>query len=512
MKIPVEHIYLSNMDGKHTADLPLTLQMKLKSAITTAIWRRVFAPEDKLPSSRALADHLHISRVTVSIVYQELMAEGYIVNRPRSGSFVAKDAPMTGFVPPQSSYIPNGLEEESPLNWQSRLKANYVGHGTILKPKGWRNYRYPFIFGQADLGLFTLSAWRACANQALSRRDLPFVLGDFGIEDDPMLIEEMIARTLPARHISAKPDEILITLGAQNSLWLVSNLLFADYDNPKVAIETPGYPELWEILRFAGAKIIPIPVDEHGILVDKIPNDIMACFVTPGHQTPTGVAMSRDRRNQLRQHAKEHDYIIIEDDYDFEVRYSNSHPPALKSQDRSGRIIYIGSFSKSLFPGLRLGFLIGPSAFIQRAKAIRTLVARHPPGLTQRITAYFLNLGHYNAHEHLLRKTYATRRNITLSSLQSQGLRVKNTPIGSGASLWVECPPHINTKQLYQKLEKQGVLIEPGTPFFYRPLEEGGSENIPQNFIRLAYSAIDTDLIEEGVKRIGEAVRTYKNE
>jgi GntR family transcriptional regulator/MocR family aminotransferase len=490
MRISETHIFLS---GNTNA----SLQMRLREAISTEIWSGRFVAGDRLPSTRSLAKHLGIARITVAIAYDDLAADGYLEANPRSGYFVSSEAPTS-----LKRAEPVDLGEVQPVDWTGRLLKHFKGVGPQAKPNDWRDYKYPFIFGQADQSLFPHDAWRACARRALGRKDFNVIAGDFGVEDDQMLVEQIVKRSLPDRHIAAKPEEVLMTLGAQNSLWVVTQMLFAGRTVRRAVIEDPGYPELREILQFAGVEILPVPVDENGLCIDQIPDDVQAVFVTPSHQAPTGATMSTERRLALMAMAQTRDFIIVEDDYDFEISFSGPPRAALKSYDVNGRVIYLGSFSKSLFPGLRLGYIVAPAFFIQEARGLRTLIARHPPGITQRITAYFLSLGHYNAHARLLRKTFDARRKVLVKALAEHGVKLPADD-QSGASVWIEGPPGVDTSELAVTLRSQGVLIEPGAPFF-------ASDNPPKNFIRLSYSTIDPSRIPDGVRLIMQAM-TKKN-
>jgi len=174
--------------------------------------------------------------------------------------------------------------------------------------------------------------------------------------------------------------------------------------------------------------------------------------------------------------------------------------PSLKSLDQNGRVIYAGSFSKSLFPGLRLGYLVGPAPFIREARALRASVIRHPPGHIQRTVAYYLSLGHYDALVRRTSKAYHARREVITAALAAEGIPVMGEGAYGGSSVWVAAPAHVDSTALAARLRPDGVLIEPGTPFF-------AGDNPPQNYFRLAYSSIPPKRISEGVALIGHALR-----
>jgi GntR family transcriptional regulator/MocR family aminotransferase len=207
-----------------------------------------------------------------------------------------------------------------------------------------------------------------------------------------------------------------------------------------------------------------------------------------------------DRRTALLARARELDAMVVEDDYEFEMAFLGAPSPALKSMDRDGRVIYVGSFSKSLFPGLRLGYMVGSEPFIREARALRSLVLRHPPGHIQRTAAYFLSLGHYDAQIRRMSKALAQRRAALDQAVEQHGLTVAGRGVLGGSSIWMSAPDHVDTTRLAQELQGQSVHIEPGAPFFSSP-------DRPQNFYRLGYSSIAPDRINPGIKRIAEAIR-----
>jgi len=199
------------------------------------------------------------------------------------------------------------------------------------------------------------------------------------------------------------------------------------------------------------------------------------------------------------EHARNIDALVVEDDYEFEMSFLDAPSPALKSLDTEGRVIYVGSFSKSLFPGLRLGYLVGSEAFIREARALRASVIRHPPGHIQRTAAYFLSLGHYDALIRRIREALKARRAVMQDAIEHYGLTVAGQGAFGGSSFWMQANSEVDTETLAQTLKSDGVLIEPGHPFFT-------NESPPKNFYRLGYSSIPSERIPEGVARIARAL------
>ena len=263
-------------------------------------------------------------------------------------------------------------------------------------PADWRTKRYTFVYGQHDRFLFPISNWRKCSRDSLSLHDVHDWTVDYVDADDPMLLEEFRCRVLPRRGFSAGADEILITLGAQQALFLVAQLLLRP--GVTIAVEDPCYGDARNIFKFFGANILPIPVDRYGMIVDdRLAAGCDIVYVTPSHQSPTTVTMSAERRRSLLAMVRKHDLVLIEDDYDTESRFGQSTNCALKSFDEDGRIVYVASLSKLLSPGLRVGFLVGSRMLIEELRMLRRLNIRHPPANNQRTIALFLRGGHYEA-------------------------------------------------------------------------------------------------------------------
>ncbi len=469
-----------------------TLQARIQQMIAEGILSGRFHVGEKLPSSRALATHLGVSRITVTLAYTELLANDYLTARDRSGYYVSENAP----VPPQYTPVQRGDES---VDWGKSLARRFSGGDFLQKPSDWRDYRYPFIYGQADRNLFDHANWRLCAVRALGHKDFDSLTGDYVDRDDPLLVEFIARHTLPRRGISARPEEILITLGAQNALWLASRILLKR--DRKAAIEDPCYYALRDLLIHSECELAPIRVDQDGLPPDAIPQDTDVIFTTPSHQSPTTATMPVDRRNALLKRARDLDAVIVEDDYEFEMSFLSSPSPALKSMDRDGRVIYVGSFSKSLFPGLRLGYMVGSEDFIREARALRSLVLRHPPGHIQRTAAYFLSLGHYDAQIRRMSKALQTRRESIERAISKHDLSVAGRGVLGGSSMWMRAPSHIDTTQLAKTLQDRSVHIEPGELFFSGP-------DRPKQYYRLGYSSMLPERIGPGIEEIAAAIRS----
>lgn len=489
MPIPVESFHLAPGQGG-------TLQHRLQALVVEAILHGRFRPGERLPSSRGLARHLGVSRITVSLAYAELVAGDYLTARGRSGTYVSDAGPR----PPE---VVSGNRRHEAVDWDRRTGRRFSRAPDTARPGDWRLYPFPFIYGQADPTLFDHQNWRACALQALGRRDFETLTADTYARDDPLLIDHIVRKILPRRGIVARPEEVLLTMGAQNALWMAASLLLAP---GRVAVqENPSYPGLRAILDQSPARRLFIDVDEDGLPPDAIPVGADVVFTTASHQYPTNSTMPVDRRRALLARARDEDFLIVEDDYEFEMSFLKAASPALKSLDEEGRVIYVGSFSKSLFPGLRLGYLVASEPFIREARALRSSVLRHPPGHIQRTCAYFLALGHYDSLLNRLSQSYRRRRQTMAEAIAAHGLTVAGRAAFGGSSFWMAAPEGMDCDRLAQRVRGQGVLIEPGRVFF-------DPVRAPLNRYRLAYSSIAQARIAEGIGLIAEGIAQLARE
>jgi GntR family transcriptional regulator/MocR family aminotransferase len=468
-----------------------SLQTQIREALVSAILDGQLARDEPVPSTRKMAKSLGVSRNTVVLAYQGLLDDGYLMARQRSGYYVAEKA-LEGVKPgsrPKSA--------QGGLDWPARMVKAPASQENITKPLDWQSYTYPFIYGQVDHNLFPLAEWRDCARQALGKKFLGNWTNDTWAADDPLLVEQIRRRILPRRGIMAGDDEILVTLGAQNALYLLASLLVSP--ETRVAMEEPGYPDMRNIFRLKTRHVGLVPVDGKGLTLTEDLGRAQIVFVTPSHQFPTTATMPLDRRMELLKLASRRDFIVIEDDYEFETNYVNEPCPALKSLDDEGRVIYVGSLSKTLFPGLRLGFLVGPKALVAEARALRRLMVRHAPNNNQRTAALFLALGHHDTLIRRLHRAYRDRWETMGTALQKYLPNASRMPTFGGTSFWVKGPQRLDSEALGRAAAAKGILIEPGRIDF-------GAADPPRNYFRLAFSSIDEKKIGPGIKLLSETI------
>jgi GntR family transcriptional regulator/MocR family aminotransferase len=457
-----------------------------------------------LPSCRKLAIQLGVARNTVVMAYQHLVDEGYLDARERSGYYVADDV-LEGHAgrPGSTTHARQGENNSSPHNnkayWTSRLQMQPSSMPSPTRPRDWQSYRFPFVYGQVDPELFPINDWRECARRALGVDAIRQWANDSIDGDDATLIEQLHTRVLPRRGVWAKPEEILVTLGAQQALYLIAGLLVGK--KTKVGVEDPGYADARNILRLHSDDVVPLPVDGHGLIVNGEVERCDVAYVTPSHQCPTTVTMPLERRQQLLDVAARTGLVLVEDDYEAETNYTGPPTPALKSLDKTGHVIYVGSLSKTLAPGLRLGFMVASEPLIREARALRRFMLRHPPANNARAAALFLSLGHHDSLVRRLRHAYHRRWQLLGGVLERHMPGSSVAPGFGGTSYWVRGPEHLDIRELAPRAAEQGILIERGDVHF-------AGDNPPRNFFRLGFSAIAEDRIEAGVRQLSALIET----
>jgi len=474
----------------------LNLQKQIRQKLVDGILNSAFPPGTKLPSSRKLADQLKVARNTVVLAYQQLVAEGYLVSRHRSGIFVNQEILETR-VGHSGDNSPERVVENAV--WRKRIKALAEASRSTVDPPNWRQYPYPFIDGKFDSSLFPIAEWREASRLALSVGDVGDWSTGSGDADDDLLIEEIRTKILTRRGIQARPDEILITMGTQNSLYLITQLL-AD-KTVTACVEEPGNSKMRELLLQKGASTVPQPVDDDGILVDESLNNCDLVYVTPSHQIPTAVSMSLARRQALVKAAEENDFVIIEDDYECETNYLDHPQPALRSIDNNGRVIYVASFSKVLASGIRLGYIVANAPFIKRARQLRRTMLNHPPLNNQRTAAFFLSLGHYDSLMLRLGRVFRERRMALRDALNDmRGIPMEISPEVGGTTYWVRTPREFNIKSLTEEAARRGILVEPVDHYY------AVSKNA-ENCFRMGVTSLPVENIRPGVARLVKLIR-----
>ena len=469
-----------------------TFQQQIYAAVRRAILEGVLAPGAQLPSSRALGEDLNVSRTTTHLAYEMLIAEGYLTPRRGSGTFVAQELPdnLARVTAPRRS----AAFKHPPLSRRgTALAATPPAARRIPGPVR------PFRIGVPALDLFPLRLW----SQLVNRRLKSITLGQLDYHDAAgfrPLREGIAEHVQAARGTHCVADQVFVVAGAQRGMDLACNLLLDPGD--QAWLEEPGYSGARSALITAGARIVPVRVDEHGLDVEagaRRAGDARLVYVTPSHQFPLGVPMSVSRRLALLRWASAAGAWILEDDYDSEFRYGVRPISSLHGLDVDGRVIYVGSFSKTLFPALRLGFVIVPSDLQERFLAARRAVDVHPPLLDQAVLADLIAGGHYDRHLRRMRAAYRERLEaIVVAAERYCGGALRLRPVRSGLHVVADLVD-ADAERVFREAVARGVEVTPLSSYFL-----GRASAEPA--IVLGFGCIDPEGLRRGMERLAAAV------
>ncbi|HSQ81732.1 MAG TPA: PLP-dependent aminotransferase family protein [Casimicrobiaceae bacterium] len=484
----------------------VSLQAQIREMLVAAILDGNIPVGVALPSTRVLAGELGVARNTVALAYELLVDEGYLLTRSRSGHFVNPEILAGRVGRPQ---LPRRGAEPPAAAWAPRMRGAVSSQRNIAKPRDWQRYPYPFLYGQSDPSQLPIPGWRECSIQAASAAEIRGWAGDLIDGDDPLLIEQIQTRLLTRRGVFASPEEILVTVGAQHALFLIATLLVDA--QTIVGIEDPGYPDARNIFSARTSRIVALPLDTAGLALTPALDACEYVYLTPSHQCPTNVTMPLARRQALLAWAQANDRILIEDDYEIELGYEGGAQPALQSLDRSGRVVYVSSLSKTLAPGIRIGFIVGNRDLVAELRALRRLMLRHPAANNERSVGLFLAMGYHDALLRRLRRAHAERSRVVAAALERHLPDVEFTTIAGASSFWLRFEPDVDTRVVAAAAARQGVLLEPGDVFF----AGAAGAAVPANYARLGFASIDVAAIEPGIAALAiahEQVRARRSE
>jgi GntR family transcriptional regulator/MocR family aminotransferase len=395
-----------------------TLARELHAQLRAAVLDGRLPANSALPATRNVAEALGVARNTVVTVYDLLIAEGYLI--PRKGA-----RPLVAEFARRASKSPRPGVDESRFAPIWRTPFLQPSAPRVLPE---RNFR----LGIPDHRHFPHDVWRRLMAQALRRSARePFAYAPS--QGIPALREAIAQHVAFARAVACTADDVIVTSGAQQAFDLVARLLVTP-GQTRVAVEEPGYPPVRAAFAAAGAQLVPLPVDDEGLCVERLPEDVRIISVTPSHQSPTGVAMSLRRRTALLEFARTHRAVIVEDDYDGEFRFGGRPLDALQTLDRDALVFYVGTFSKSIFPSLRKGFVVAPAWARRGLVTVKHCVDSHCDTITQSVLAAFIRDGHLARHVRHMRPIYAGRREALLAGLH-RDLGEWLQPIASEAGL-----------------------------------------------------------------------------
>jgi GntR family transcriptional regulator / MocR family aminotransferase len=458
----------------------------------TYLWlRRAIAvgdlrPGERLPSTRDLSGQLGVSRTVTLLAYDQLMAEGFIEGRAGSGTYVSRGITTRRDIPPAP---PAKLK-------LSRFGLTAADAALRLEFPAKSPLRYDFSYGRSAVGEFPFEQWRRILIR--KSRQAPARSFDYGPSAGSIALREAIAAHLRrSRAVVCDASQVIIVNGSQQALDLTARVLLEPGDH--VAIEDPSYQGAREVFRAAAAKLFPVPVDAEGLIPSKLPKVAKLAFVTPSHQFPTGTVLPLSRRLALLQWAKRTGAVVIEDDYDGEFRYAGQPVESMQGLDAEGRVLYIGTFSRTVFPALRIGYMIAPKLLAPALVAAKWLCDRHTATLEQETLAEFIETGAYERHLRRARRANALRLQALLDAIQKYiGDRASITGAGSGTHLvlWPNQGPE--ESELVAQAAACGVGVYGISPYYMKPNVKAG--------LLLGFARLTQREIREGIRQLAPLV------
>jgi GntR family transcriptional regulator/MocR family aminotransferase len=466
------------MGGISMIDLTLLLNRESGNPLYSQLYHYIkedilngkISADTRLPSIRSLSSHLHISRNTVDMAYQQLIAEGYVQSRPRSGLYVM-DLKL------ESLHLSHVVNKES--------LENSIQDSPAI--------RYDFRYGDVDAEHFPFSTWRKLSNQSLLQNQMKlFSYGDpLG---EPGLRLEIANYLHSSRGVNCSPDQVIIGAGIQYLLGVLSGLV-GDVSQG-ISMEDPGYDGVRTVFQHKGLTVHSIPLEADGLLIQKLyESNTRIVYITPSHQFPYGMVMPLAKRMQLLKWATDRNGIIIEDDYDSEFRYVGKPIPSLQSLDTQQRTVYLGTFSKCLLPSLRIAYMVLPQTLLElHSKHNYRLYDQTVSPVHQHTLELFMSNGHWEAHIRKMRKVYRQKQ-FTLISMIQKMMGTHVTIIGEDAGLHILLRVHngMDEQKLIATAQKEGVQVYPVSPFWALPAQAEPS------MVQIGFGGISIEDITEGV-------------
>ena len=451
------------------------LTCEIASQLRDLLGRGLLLGGDKLPGTRDLAREFGVARGTVVAALDTLIAEGLLETRRGAGTFVTPGCKLV-------ARSDKGPREAPP-------PARTITPDIDLPFAG----RLNFQPCRPSMELFPQTAWRRAMADAGARRPSP----DYGHAQGEAELRVAIAAYLcRARGLDVGADQILITNGAIHAMHVLAALYLTADD--AVAVEDPGYPLARQAFAQTGARVVPVPVDGDGLIVDDLP-DAKLVYVTPSHQFPTGERLSLARRQQLIDWAIANRALILEDDYDGEFRYDVAPLPPMAAMNAGGSVVYFGTFSKSLFPSLRLGFAAGPRELIGHMANWRAVHDYQTNSTTQLALAKFIDNGQFEKHVHRMRRLYAKKRELLGDAIDASSLRARVTGTDSGLNALVRLDTPLSATVIADRARLSGLGVTPIARY-------GASSNIEDKALVLGYAALDEARIEAGIEALTQVV------
>lgn len=456
-----------NLDPRSTK----TLYEQIYEYIRDEIRKGTLKCGERLPSTRLLASHLDVSRSTAQLAYEQLLSEGYIEAIPCKGYFVCQ------------------------MEALYRLDTVPVKPERIVEPEP-NTYRYDFTPNGIDLKHFPFAAWRKLNREVLQQDESDlFLLGEASGERE---LREVISSYLhQARGVHVRPEQVIVGAGNDYLLMLLSRILGMDH---KIAMESPTYRHAWDVFQKLGYDCRTVSMDKFGMNVEKLKEsgaDI--AYVMPSHQYPLGIVMPIKRRQELLRWAeKKPGRYLIEDDYDSEFRYIGKPIPSLQGNDRSGCVIYLGTFSKSIAPAIRISYLVLPESLLEAYRRIDNVFSSTVSRLDQRVLQLFMEKGYYERHLNKMRALYKSKHDVLMSEIRK--MRGVRQVLGdhSGVHILLQMDSHLTEQELIQHARQVGIKVYPLSEYCVNEAD------YPPTVI-LGYATLSEEEIREGVRLLAQA-------
>ncbi|HEX2450622.1 MAG TPA: PLP-dependent aminotransferase family protein [Gemmatimonadales bacterium] len=469
----------------------------LCAALRAEILEGRLRPGDRLPATRGLARQHGLSRGTIVAAFRQLEAEGYVAGSRGSGTYVSQVLPDDLLQVPRRSSVAPPARANLRRNL-STFAGRVIGFpGFSVRPT--RAFRCDL----PALDLFPTTLWAQVAGRRLRGATLDLLLGCGPLGYIPL--RRAVADYLrTSRGVRCEAEQIVIVSGAQEALDLVARVFVNPGD--RVAVEDPGYPGAALLFHALGARVVPVPLDDEGMQVPAARvRGARLAYVTPAHQFPTGIGMTLRRRLALLEWARAGGTVIVEDDYDSEYRYAGRPMPALQGLDRHGLVLFVGSFSKVLFPSLRLGYLVIPPDLIDRFEAIRSVTSRHASLVEQAVLCDFITEGHFGRHVRRMRAIYAERLGVLLETARTRltgMLELSSVEAGLQTTAWLA--PGIDAEQVAAAAGQRDVDVVPLGRYQRRPAPAA-----PQG-LQLGFAAVDGHEIRRGVRELVQVLESIR--
>jgi GntR family transcriptional regulator / MocR family aminotransferase len=477
------------------------IYQQIYQALRAAILSGALPAHTRLSSTRSLAQETGVSRNTVVIAYEQLLAEGYIVGQLGSGTFVAPEIPDVAHTVAERGRIANAAEDGIGYDCSAYATRARRAPSPVMKPRT-RAVRYDFRYGLPDLEAFPFDIWRKLlARHIRAAAAAPLM---YGAPEGSIRLREVITGYLRrARGVQCDPDQVIVVNGSQQALDLIARTLIDPDD--VVVIENPNYLGAREVFLAAGAQLAPGLVDEEGLNIERLPPSAKRArliYVTPSHQFPTGAVMPLARRLALLAWAAAHGSYVIEDDYDSEYRYQGRPIEAMQSLDRDGRVIYVGTMSKILFPALRLGYLVLPKPLVEVFRTVKYLSDRHTASLQQDVVTEFVAQGHFERHLRRTRTRNAQRRVALLRALEREfgdAISVQGANAGLHVLAWFCNRAPEDAEVIVARAEQARIGVYAVTPYYLdRPPAAG---------LVLGYAALNESEIDTGITLLADHLK-----